>query len=387
MKFNIISHAFVGQAGTGYTGHINDTLYGGAEVYLYNLAEYLLLKGHEVTVIQKGTNNNIYYLDDIKVKEIKIPDLSILQIVGITERFHLYNLFWKKHLDNDVDKIHFHYFYNAYPFADKSMTGTCHGIEWDCPNKSINYKIFSKSLRWIAKKSIKKLEKIAANDYYFIKYVQSEIPQYRHKVYYIPNYVDTTIFNPYVGYDEYLKKDNSKIRILLPKNPSIERGTGLAIDAISQLVNKHENIELLIAGESNMSEYYRDYSKKIGVEKHIKFIGHKNHFFEMPKIYNTVDIVIIPSICREATSLAALESMASKKPTIVTDTGGLTDIVIDSFTGKVIRPKSEEVASAIHELINDSDLRKKIANNGMKWVKDRFNKDLWCKRYLEFFEI
>ena len=66
MKFNIISHAFVGQAGTGYTGHINDTLYGGAEVYLYNLAEYLLLKGHEVTVIQKGTNNNIYYLDDIK---------------------------------------------------------------------------------------------------------------------------------------------------------------------------------------------------------------------------------------------------------------------------------------------------------------------------------
>ncbi|MGR4357642.1 glycosyltransferase [Escherichia coli] len=48
------------------------------------------------------------------------------------------------------------------------------------------------------------------------------------------------------------------------------------------------------------------------------------------------DIAIVPSIGSEGTSLSLLEAMSAKCLVIATDIGGMTNIILDGFNGRMI---------------------------------------------------
>jgi len=392
LKINIVSDAFIGQ----HSELTQNKLFGGAEVYLLNLCRILLRRGYSVTVIQAGADARTYEFEGIRVKEIRVPEYRLLQKMGLTRKFHYFNYFWKSHIDKDADIVHFHYFYNAFPFASGNMSGTSHGIEWDCPDYKMPLRRLSPRnklvvvrerfhhaiLRYYARKSLERLKYIAANDLYFKRYVDSEYPQYRDKVIYIPNAVDTDLFNPSVPPDEEItKKYIGKIKILAPKNMSKARGTHLAFEAVRKI--GRDDIVLLCAG--NSPPHYVQMSVDLGISNKVVFLGHKDNQREMPGIYAASDIVIVPSTCREATSIAMLEGMAIGKPTIVTNVGGLTDVVIDEFNGKVCDINSDSLAQKIMEFIQHPDEAKRMGNTAQEWVSTRYNLRIWGDRYVDFF--
>lgn len=395
MKINIVSEGFIGQH-HAQQGSGKSVFFGGAEVYLYNLCKELIREGHEVRVIQAGDAEEEFEFENIRVSKIKLKEYKFLSFMGISRRFHYFNFFWRKKIDPDADIVHFHYFYNAFPFASKNMTGTCHGIEWDSPDykqplwkngikdglKKCRERFHHRLIRFYAIKSIKRLKVVVANDWYFKRYVESEYPQYRDKVVYIPNAVDTKKFHDGVAPDkEILRKHEGKIKILFPKNMARARGTHLAIEALTLL--KNQNVVLLLAGYIHTE--FKELAERLGVLEKIEFLGHKNNQTEMPGIYRASDIIIIPSTCREATAISMLEGMACGKPVIVSNIGGLTDVVIDDFNGKLIYPQSNELANAIDDLIEDTDKRIRISRKGAEWVHEFYTLDKWTAKYIKLF--
>jgi len=403
MKFNIISCYFVGNQQIYKTS--KNQLVGGAEIYLYDLSQFLISLGHKVKVIQIGDKNEEFLFDNIEIKRIKLP--GICRRIGfIPENYYEFNWFWKKHLDRDIDYVHLHYLQHAWPFASKDMTATCHGIDWDIPkkeyikyykqiypfpykhllstfyhfNRFVNRKIFSNF-------AIKKLKKIVSVDSSLLRYVQSELPDYRNKIEIIHNYVDTNTFKPQQVDQDLKRIYEGKFVILFPRNLSINRGIHYAIEAMGLLKRKYPEILLIITGEGIAKDYIIKRIKELKLEKNIITLGHLDHFTDLPKYYNLTNLVIIPTAYSEGTSLACLEAMATAKPVIVTNVGGLYDIIQDNENGMLIQPDVNQLVNAIEKLIENSALREKFGNSALETVRHSFDKTTWQKKYKKFFNI
>lgn len=393
MKFTIIAYNFISKT-TGYYHFDKEILIGGGEIYLYYLINFLKKEGHEIHLIQVGEKNEVSKLDEITIESIKMP-FSFKDEKEILNRYVFFNLLWKKSkLWKTSDKIHFHEYLNAFPHGNKKMTGTSHGINWDDPRYTkfdsfgLKLRFYRTYIRFLAKQAIKRLHKIAANDTMFLRFVQSEMPLYREKVDVILNFVDTELFNPKNSGDEIRKKfGEDKFIILYPRNFGYGRGGIQTIEVINMLVKEYPNLLLLMTGDGPEKPLAEMKVRQYNLENNVKFVGHSDHFKEMPSLFAAADIVMIPTISVEGTSLACLEAMATQKPVVVTNIGGLPDIVINEFNGLVAKPNQNSLSEKLKMYLQDKNLMESMAKNGYEWVKKYHNYNLWCKKYKEFFDI
>jgi glycosyltransferase involved in cell wall biosynthesis len=362
-------------------------------VILYELCCLLKQLGHEVTVIQYGDSSREFEYDGINIRQVKVPSFRVLNKFGITRRFHGGGFFWKNHLDRDVDRVHFHYYYLAYPYGDETMTGFSHGIDWDCPWYKNSYSYSDVRDRFsfflmkkITEKVLARIKTIIANDDYFRRYVESVHPEYAHKVTVVPNYVDTKIFHPSVEPDKgIMERFDGRLKVLLPKMPARERGTDIAIKAMSRLDRK--DMVLLIVGESGARPFFERMARQYGVDDRVFFLGHRDHFSEMPGIYAVADIVIVPSPCREATALAVLEGMAMGKPVVASAIGGIPEIISDPGVGILTSPNDSLFAECIQRLMTDSEKRKSLGKAAQLHIARSFTKGHWRTRMSKVLSI
>jgi len=85
--------------------------------------------------------------------------------------------------------------------------------------------------------------------------------------------------------------------------------------------------------------------------------------------FNVADILVVPSTY-EPFGIVALEGMATKTPIIVSDVGGLSEIVDHQWTGmKVPSDNSQALADSIIELLTNESLRNRIVSNAIDKLK------------------
>ena len=102
---------------------------------------------------------------------------------------------------------------------------------------------------------------------------------------------------------------------------------------------------------------------------------------EMPKAYKDADVVLVPTRYSEGTSLSCIEGMASGAAIIATNVGGLTNLVIDGFNGKLISPTADDLVDAVLWMIKNPKERVKLAENGLTVAREAFTKEKWDKSW------
>jgi len=373
MKFNLVSHSFLSESETFVE---TKSFVGGEEIYLYDLAKLLIKLGNDVTILLAGKKEKDFFYEEMKIRTFKV----------INKRF--FNLAWKKKIEKNSDHVHLHDFEYAYPLATNNMTGTCHGVTWDIPtNGSIYWKSHNFFHKFLARQAIKLLNKIASVDSFLLRFVQSEMPNYRDKIEIIYSYVNTNTFNPKVKGKEIKKKYENRKIILFPRNLTFVRGSLLILEAMKYIVKKYPEVLLIMTGTGPLKNRIEFLIKENKLENNVALIGHQDHFKDMPKLYAASDLVVIPSLGREGCSLSCLEAMATRRPVVVTNVGGLLDIVIDNFNGLISKVNPMCLAKKITYLLENKGEAKRVATNGYWYVKKYFNYDIWCKKYAEFFGI
>lgn len=92
------------------------------------------------------------------------------------------------------------------------------------------------------------------------------------------------------------------------------------------------------------------------------------HAAVMEAMTRSVEL-IVPSICRDACPTIAMEGMASGKPVIASDIGGLSDIVANGETGLLVAAgDAGELARAIERLAADEPERARMGAAGRERV-------------------
>jgi glycosyltransferase involved in cell wall biosynthesis len=106
------------------------------------------------------------------------------------------------------------------------------------------------------------------------------------------------------------------------------------------------------------------------------------------KIYNQASMAVFPSLY-EPFGIVALEAMAAGTPVIVSDTGGLDEIVSHNVDGLKVRAGDYlDLAEAIKLIIHHPFLANKLSSNARKKVRDDYawevvgRKTVQCYQYL-----
>ena len=95
----------------------------------------------------------------------------------------------------------------------------------------------------------------------------------------------------------------------------------------------------------------------------------------------------MPSIAREGLAKAAIEAMSKGVATIVTNVGGLPELVLDGVCGLVIPPSNPDaIADAILRLSNDTNLRNTLAASAPQRIQEHFHIDTTIHKTFDVYQ-
>ena len=140
----------------------------------------------------------------------------------------------------------------------------------------------------------------------------------------------------------------------------IGKGLGTLIKAMKGI-----NAKLIVTGNGPMTNYY-----KFNASENVKFVGKLKRKSYIRYLISS-DIVVVPSIFNEANGIVAMEGMAAKKPVVVSNSGGLPEIVKKSKGGLIFKKGNYlDLKKKIKILLSDQSLRNKLGKKGYNWVKN-----------------
>ena len=190
----------------------------------------------------------------------------------------------------------------------------------------------------------------------------------------IPNGVAVDEFAPPAEEVRALRRtlaDDGTHLVLFAGRLEYEKGVQTVLHALERLVDRVGPVRFLIAGIGSYSDELRGLVDELGLAHRVHFTG----FLEERALrlhYAAADVCVAPSLY-EPFGLVATEAMACGTPVVVSDTGGLREIVVDG-SGLTFPPRdAEQLADRIAEILTDVGLAQRLVARGRERIRERYD--------------
>jgi glycosyltransferase involved in cell wall biosynthesis len=152
-----------------------------------------------------------------------------------------------------------------------------------------------------------------------------------------------------------------------------EKGIHILINAVPKVLSKVD-AKFVIVGSGYMQEQLLNIVRSMGLEHKVLFTGFVDEK-SLLKLQKVSDVSVVPSLF-EPFGIVALEAMAAKSPVVVSDTGGLSEIVEHDMTGVKVYPNNtESLAWGITKVLLDDTYRKRLQANAYKTILEKYDWD------------
>lgn len=153
-----------------------------------------------------------------------------------------------------------------------------------------------------------------------------------------------------------------------------EKGVHVLLNAIPKILENYNDIKFVIAGKGPCLNNLIELSKQLNITHKVYFTGFVSEEVLL-KLYKCSDMAVFPSTY-EPFGIVALEGMVAGIPVVVSDVGGLSEIVNHREDGmKFYSGNSNSLADCILELLKNNSLTERIKNNALKKVHRLYNWD------------
>lgn len=165
------------------------------------------------------------------------------------------------------------------------------------------------------------------------------------------------------------------------------------LKAFGSVVERNENAVLLVAGGNSpwadrdavdeLQDELIGYEEKLG--NRVIFTG-MLPYQEMPDHYAAADVMVVPSMWEEPFGMIALEAMCIGLPLIISDSGGLPEIVNENCAVIVKRGEHfvADLADEIVALSDDHERQKNMRQAAI--LRSKSIKEFDAENYVQFFE-
>ena len=359
---------------------------GGIARVVHDLSHRMIKDGHDVTVITYKDGNAPYVEDDKGVKVYRVDNYMINPNNFIDWIMQLnFNMLAKANeiisKEGKFDVIHAHDWLVTY--AAKALkesykipiVATIHATE-----NGRNSGIHDETQRYINDTEwmlTYEATEVIVNSNYMKNELQRIFGLPFEKINVIPNGINLTNFSGVERDYDFRRQfamDNEKI-ILYVGRLVYEKGVQNLIGAMPKILSNYHDAKLVICGKGGMMDELKQEARNLGIENKVYFAGYCDSK-KIQKMYKCADIAVFPSTY-EPFGIVALEAMLSENPVVVSDIGGLNEIVEHRVNGmKSYCGNPNSIADSILELLYDHKLCADITKRAKNKVRNEYN---WSK--------
>ncbi len=218
--------------------------------------------------------------------------------------------------------------------------------------------------------------RVVCCSYYMVSHVRSIFGLPNDKLDMIPNGVETNIYDSIED-----NMSDFRAKFALPEEKIIlyvgrlvyEKGIHVLINAVPKVLSK-ANAKFIIVGNGYMKEQLLTIVRGMGLEHKVLFEGFMDEK-SLLRLQKCADVSVVPSLF-EPFGIVALEAMAAKSPVVVSDTGGMSEIVEHDVTGVKVYPDNpDSLAWGINRILLDDAYQRRIKENAYRVVQDKYGWD------------
>ena len=357
---------------------------GGIARVVHDLSKRLIKDGHEVTVVtyrdsadvpeyENDKGVNVYRVDNYMIHSNNFIDwIMQLNFNMISKATEIINK------EGGFDVIHAHDWLVTYAAKtlknayDIPIVATIHATEAG-RNSGIHNETqkYINDTEWLL---TYEATEVIVNSNYMKNELQRLFGLPFEKINVIPNGIDLSNF---IGierdYDfrRQYAMDNEKI-ILYVGRLVYEKGIQHLIAAMPKILSNYHDAKLVIAGRGGMMDELKAEARNLGLGNKVYFTGYLDSK-QVQKMYKCADVAVFPSTY-EPFGIVALEAMLAGVPTVVSDVGGLNEIVnhgVDGMKSYAGNPNS--IADSVTALLYDHQLAANVSKRAKQKVKEQFN--------------
>ena len=164
-----------------------------------------------------------------------------------------------------------------------------------------------------------------------------------------------------------------------------EKGILDLLAAVDALGGRADQLRLIFAGEwysDDDERQFRAHVDRLGLGDRVRLVGAVEGV-EKERVLAGADIFVLPPRHVEGLPFAILEAMRAGLPVITTDSGFISQVVIDEYCGLVVpRGDVPALADAIGSLVRSSTLRREMGRRARERFLSEYTLDTWATRVL-----
>ncbi len=326
--------------------------YSGLQRYVRELTRLIVERGRECVVLQKAA---------IDFDRTWSPGVRVVGIraTGRAWADPWFNL--RAHSRIPADALVIYCLVElAYPCLRANSIAIQHGVWWDGDFPAWKLAV----IRALNRRVLRKARALICVDTNYINWCLDVLGLRRlvfGKCHYVPNFVDEQEFPVPDGLDE--PETGRPLTVLFPRRCEEARGALLFLDACLKLWREGYRFRAIFCGAGSLQQRVAGAARSAGFADLVEVLDVS--FAEMSGVYDRSDIVAIPTVEHEGTSLACIEAMRKRKPLVTTYVGGLPNLLSPGFNGEMTAPTVEGLARGLARLLRSGDLRERYARNGL----------------------
>lgn len=166
------------------------------------------------------------------------------------------------------------------------------------------------------------------------------------------------------------RRDSSHIIIGAVGQVSRTKGADLTLEAFGRIAARFDHARLNFVGDGAMIDALRQRAVALGVQDRIEFSG---YVADREQAFADFDLFVLPSR-RESSSNAVAEAMVRGLPCIVSDAGGLPELVEHGVSGLTVpRDEVAALAEAMGSLLGDATMRRAMGVAARRRAEELFD--------------
>jgi glycosyltransferase involved in cell wall biosynthesis len=141
--------------------------------------------------------------------------------------------------------------------------------------------------------------------------------------------------------------------------------------------------KFIIAGDGYMRKEVEEQIMRYKLEKDIILLGWRK---DIPRVVSSLDVFVLTSLW-EGLPIAVLEAMASSVPVVATNTGGISEVIVDGKNGFLVTPRGiESLSQRVIALLKDEKLRRIIGGSASVSLPTDFRRENMVRKTEELYE-
>lgn len=196
-----------------------------------------------------------------------------------------------------------------------------------------------------------------------------------------PNTISLSVAREQLGWPQ-----TEKVLLFFGQIKGVKR-LDLLLAALPDIIDKHPNIRLVIAGKEVDVPFdiYAEQIIALGVADKcsclIRYISNE----EVPLFYAACDLVILPYE-RIYQSGVLLMAMSFAKAVVVSDIPGMMEVITDGSTGYIFRNgNSQDLSNCVVRALNNTQAQNQIAHQGLQLMKGHYSWSSIGNRHAELY--